>query len=194
MRILGLSGSLRAGSLNTALLRAAAGLMPAGTELEIATIGGIPLYDGDLEAAEGIPTAVTALKDAIAAADGLLLVSPEYNNGIPGAFKNAIDWLSRPATDIGRVFGGRPTGVIGASPGGFGTILAQAAWLPILRTLGAEHWPGGRLMVSRAHTLFDAGGALTDAGAQKQLQGYLAGFAAFVAARRGLTPPAASPA
>ena len=87
------------------------------------TLHGIPLYDGDVEAAEGIPAAVAALKEEIVAADGLLLVTPEYNNGIPGVFKNAIDWLSRPAADIGRVFGGRPVAVIGASPGQFGTML-----------------------------------------------------------------------
>jgi len=120
-RVIGLSGSLRSGSYNTALLRAAARLMPEGVTLEVATIHGIPLYDGDVEAAEGIPAPVAALKDQVAAADGLLLATPEYNNSIPGVFKNAIDWLSRPPADIGRVFGGRPVAVIGASPGGFGT-------------------------------------------------------------------------
>jgi chromate reductase, NAD(P)H dehydrogenase (quinone) len=77
-----------------------------------------------VEAAEGIPEPVTALKDVIAAADGLLLVTPEYNNSIPGVFKNAIDWLSRPPADIQRVFGGKPVALTGASPGGFGTILS----------------------------------------------------------------------
>src|SRR5687768_4248786 len=89
-KIFGLSGSLRAGSYNTALLRAAAKVAPAGTEVTVGTIRGVPLYDGDVEAAEGIPATVAALKDAVAAADGLLLVTPEYNNGIPGVFKNAI--------------------------------------------------------------------------------------------------------
>jgi chromate reductase, NAD(P)H dehydrogenase (quinone) len=183
--IVGLSGSLRRGSLNTALLAAATRLMPAGAVLDVATIHGIPLYDGDLEAEQGIPAAVTALKDRIAAAQGLLLVTPEYNNAMPGVFKNAIDWLSRPASDIARVFGGKPVGLIGASPGGFGTILAQDAWLPVLRTLGAQLYTGGRLMVSRAHTLLGPDGALADEGAQQQLRGYLAGFSAFVAARAG---------
>jgi len=92
--IIGISGSLRRGSYNTALLRAAAQLMPNGTQLQIKTIRGIPLYDGDLEAADGIPQPVRELKEAVTAADGLLLVTPEYNNSIPGVFKNAIDWLS----------------------------------------------------------------------------------------------------
>ena len=97
-RILGISGSLRAGSYNTALLRAAHSVAPAGVDLEVATLQGIPLYDGDLEQSDGLPAAVTALKDKIAASDAVLLVTPEYNNGIPGVFKNAIDWLSRPAS------------------------------------------------------------------------------------------------
>lgn len=181
--IIGISGSLRAGSYNTALLRAAALLMPSGVSLEIATIHGIPLYDGDLEAREGIPPPVVALKERIAAADGLLLVTPEYNNGIPGVFKNVIDWLSRPPADIPQVFGNRPIAVVGASPGGFGTILAQNAWLPVLRTLGTRPWYGGRLLVSRAGSVFNAAGDLTDEKIKAQLQQFLHGFSEFVASQ-----------
>jgi len=178
---LGISGSLREKSLNTALLRAAATLMPGNAVLDIATIRGIPLYDGDLEAGEGIPPIVQRLKEKIAAADGLLLVTPEYNNAMPGVFKNAIDWLSRPAADIPKVFGNRPVAVIGASPGGFGTILAQNDWLPVLRTLGTRPWFGGRLMVSRAPKAFNDAGDLTDDALRAQLQEFLRGFAAFAA-------------
>jgi len=188
-RIVGISGSLRQGSYNSALLRAAAALMPAGSALEIATIRGIPLYDGDLESASGIPADVRRLKEAIAGADGLLLATPEYNNSVPGVFKNAIDWLSRPPSDIARVFGGRPVALVGASPGGFGTILSQNAWLPILRTLGAELWTGGRLLVSRAPSVFDQNGALVDAKLGEQLRDYLRGFVEFVEKRRAGTPP-----
>ena len=176
-RIVGLSGSLRRHSFNSGLLRAAAEAMPEGAVLEIGSIAEIPLYDGDIEA-EGIPAPVAALKDKVAAADGLLLVSPEYNNSIPGVFKNAIDWLSRPSSDIARIFRGKPVALIGASPGNFGTILSQAAWLPVLRTLGAEHWAEGRLMVSRAGDMFDGEGNLVDDEVREKLAKYLAGFVA----------------
>src|SRR6476660_5922327 len=131
--LIGISASPRRGSFNSALLRAASELMPKGDRMIIHSIGGIPLYDGDVEAADGIPETVIVLKDAIASSDGLLLVTPEYNNSIPGVFKNAIDWLSRPPADIKRVFRGRPVALLGASPGAFGTILSQSAWLPVLR-------------------------------------------------------------
>lgn len=179
--IVGLCGSLRRGSFNAMLLNAAAELTPAGTTLEIASIRGIPLYDGDEEAAHGIPAPVKELKDKIAAADGLLLVTPEYNNSLPGVFKNAIDWLSRPSSDIKRIFGGKPVALIGASPGNFGTILSQAAWLPVLRTLGADHWAGGRLLVSHAGQAFDPEGNLTDEAMRERLRAHLAGFVAHIA-------------
>jgi chromate reductase len=182
-RLLGISGSLRQGSFNTALLRAAVELAGEGVVLEAAGIHGIPLYDADLEAALGLPEAVVALKEKVVACDGLLLVTPEYNNGIPGPFKNAIDWLSRPNDDIRRVFGDRPVAVIGASPGGFGTILSQNAWLPVLRTLGTRPYFGGRLMLSRAAKAFDAEGALVDEAARENLRNFLEGFVAFCGRR-----------
>lgn len=178
-KVLGISGSLRRGSYNSALLRAATRLMPADATLEVASIRGIPLYDGDVEA-QAIPAVVTQLKEAIVAADGVLLVTPEYNNGIPGVFKNAIDWLSRPSSDIKRVFGARPFALIGASAGGFGTILSQAAWLPVLRTLGTQPWFGARLQVSRAASVFDEAGALKDAAIEEQLKQFVAGYVNFL--------------
>jgi chromate reductase len=182
IRILGISGSLRAGSYNTALLRAAGRSLPGGVSLDIADLHGIPLYDGDLEARDGIPPAVEALKAKVRAADGVLLATPEYNNGIPGVFKNAIDWLSRPVSGIPELFGDRPFAVIGASPGGFGTILAQDAWWPVLRTLRVRVWFGGRLQVSRAGSVFDEAGELADDRVREQLRAFVAGFAAFIRA------------
>lgn len=180
-RILGLSGSLRAASFNTGLLRAAGETLPDGVTLDAHTLHGVPLYDGDAEAATGAPPAVAALKAALAAADGLLLVTPEYNNGIPGVFKNAIDWMSRPPGGTG-LFKGKPVAVIGASPGGFGTMLAQDQWLTVLRTLGTRPWFEGRLMVSRAGSLFAADGTLTDSTTRERLAEFIAGFTAFIRA------------
>jgi NAD(P)H-dependent FMN reductase len=179
-RILGISGSLRAQSYNTMLLRAAQALAGPDITFDTATLHGIPLYDGDVEAHEGLPAAATALKERIVASDGVLLVTPEYNNGIPGVFKNAIDWVSRPSSDIPRVFGDRPFALIGASPGGFGTILSQAAWLPVLRTLGTRYWSGGRLMLSRASHAFDENGALRDEATRKQLADFVNNYAAWI--------------
>ncbi|HET9579236.1 MAG TPA: NADPH-dependent FMN reductase [Usitatibacter sp.] len=182
--LIGISGSTRRASLNGALLRAAAAAMPQDAELRIESIAQIPLYNGDEEAAHGIPQPVQRLKDAIAGADGLLLVTPEYNNSVPGVAKNAIDWLSRPPADIARVFSGKPVAIAGASPGGFGTILSQNAWLPVFKTLGADLWSGGRLLVSRAGNVFDETGAVKDAATQEGIRKFMAGFVAYARARR----------
>ncbi|HEX6361890.1 MAG TPA: NADPH-dependent FMN reductase [Albitalea sp.] len=180
LTLVGLSGSLRRDSYNTALLRAAAASMPAGATLRIETPAGIPLYDAD-EEARAFPARVSALKDLVAAADGLMLATPEYNNSVPGVAKNVIDWLSRPNADIARVFGGKPVAILGASPGGLGTVLAQNAWLPVFRTLGASVWTGGRLLVSRAGSVFDAQGEIVDAAARENLRKFVEGFVAHVA-------------
>jgi chromate reductase, NAD(P)H dehydrogenase (quinone) len=170
--IIGLSGSLRKGSYNTALLHAAAAMMPEGVAITVKTIHGIPLFNQDVESAEGIPEVVSTLKESIAAADGLLLSTPEYNN--------AIDWLSRPPADIKRVFGGKPVALMGATLGGFGTVLGQIAWLPPLRTLGTNPWFGGRLVVPDADEVFDSSGQLINAPVKEQLQKFVDGFIKFV--------------
>jgi chromate reductase len=182
MKIIALSGALRRASYNTALLRAAVALAPEGVTIELRTLHGIPLYDGDVEA-QGIPEAVTKLREEIRAADALLISTPEYNNAIPGVLKNGLDWLSRPSGEGARLFGGKPTGLIGATPGGFGTVQSQDALLSVLRAFGNDFWMGGRLMVSRAGTVFDADGTLVDDKVRAQLQQFVQGFVAFVQAR-----------
>ncbi len=178
--IVGISGSLRRHSFNAGLLRAAAEAVPEGCTLAIESIKGIPLYDGDVEAAEGIPAVVSDLKERIASADGLLMVTPENNNSIPGVFKNAIDWLTRPPEDRRRIFGNLPLGLMGATPGNFGTAFSQYAWLPVMRVLGAQVWSGRLMWIGGAMSKFDEEGNLVDDGVKKQLTKYLSDFADFV--------------
>lgn len=178
--LIGLSGSLRTGSLNSALLAAATELAPSGLKVEIATIRGIPLYDGDVEEKEGIPEAVAELKDRIAGARGLLLATPEYNASIPGVLKNAIDWMSRPSKDIPRVFGGKPIGVIGATPGPGGTRLSQTAWLPIFRLLNMRPFFGKSVFLNGAGQAFDAQGQLADEKLREVVKQFMSGLAEFV--------------
>jgi NAD(P)H-dependent FMN reductase len=181
--IIGLCGSLRRGSLNLGLLHAAVEEAPHGTSIEIESIREIPLYDGDVEAERGVPPAVARLKDRIAGADGVLIATPEYNNSMPGVLKNAIDWLSRPSADIPRVFRGRPVALVGATPGAGGTALAQAAWLPVFRTLGMRPWFEGRVLVSGAGKVFDGDGRVTDAATRDRIREFVHGFVAFVEAQ-----------
>lgn len=185
--ILGISGSLRKASLNSALLRAASERVPSGTTLEIGSIREFPLYDGDVEASEGLPAAVVHLKERIVAADALLLVTPEYNNSIPGVFKNAIDWLSRPPKDIGRVFGGRPVALIGATPGGGGTRLAQTAFLPVFRVLGLVPFYGKSLFVADAGSVLGSE-TLTDPALSRRIAEYMSAFSQFIEGFRANHP------
>ena len=178
--IVGISGSLRRHSFNAGLLRAAAEATPEGCRLIIKKIDGVPLYNADVEEAEGIPAVVEDIKNHIADADALLLVTPENNNSIPGVFKNALDWLSRPPEDRKRVFSDRPVGIMGVTPGSFGTAFSQYAWLPVLRVLGTHVWSGRLMWVSGAMGKFDPEGNLTDEGVKKQLVKYMHGFSEFV--------------
>ena len=178
--IVGISGSLRGSSFNAGLLRAASEAAPQGCEVNIASIKEIPLYNGDVEEHDGIPESVSDLKERIVAADGLLMVTPEYNNSIPGVFKNTIDWLSRPPEDRFRVFKNLPVGLIGATPGTFGTAFSQYAWQPTLRVLGTQVWAGKLMWVSGAMDKFDDEGNLTDDRARQQLVSYMNGFVEFI--------------
>ena len=187
MRIIGISGSLRKKSLNTALLQAAAGLAPSDVKIEIHSIRDIPLYDGDVEA-QGTPETVEKLKDVLRGADGLLIATPEYNHAMPGVLKNTIDWLSR-RIDDGKpmVFPGLPVGIMGASPGGLGTALSQASWLEVFRVMGADLFTGSTLTLGRAMTLFDDAGAIGDEKTRARVEKYLGQFAAFVSQQRVTT-------
>jgi chromate reductase len=135
MRILGLSGSLRKDSHNTRLLRGAGALLPSGAELVVFDgLAAVPYYSEDDELPT--PAAVAELASAVAAADGVLIATPEYNGSVPGHLKNALDWISRPAA--GAPLRGRPAAVIGASTGLFGAVWAQAELRKVLSTMGAR--------------------------------------------------------
>jgi chromate reductase len=135
MRVLGISGSLREGSHNTRLLRAAADLLPPGAELRIFDgLGEVPPFNEDEERKP--PPGVVALKEAIAGADAVLVSTPEYNHSIPGVLKNALDWVSRPMAE--NPMRGKPALVIGASTGMFGAVWAQAETRKVLGALGAR--------------------------------------------------------
>ena len=177
LQILGIAGSLRDGSLNKALLRAAVGLAPAGMAIEIFDLAPVPLYNGDVEAA-GDPPSVAAMKQAIAVADGVLMATPEYNHGVPGVMKNAIDWASRPPRSA--PLGGKPVGLIGASPGQTGTARGQSQLRQAFEFTNSYCMPQPELLVFRAHEKFDADGRLTDAATAEYLQRYLAAFGDWV--------------
>lgn len=178
--ILTLVGSARSRSYNLHLALAAAELMPDHVGLTIETVSGVPLYDGDVEETSGVPARVKALKGRLVEADGLLIATPEYNRSIPGTLKNAIDWMSRPPSDIPRVFGGKPVAMMGVTPGSAGTRLAQRALLPVLHTLGAQPWFGGTIYFANAAQLFDDELRLTDDDTRARLREHLAGFVDFV--------------
>ena len=170
MLILGISGSLRAGSHNTALLRAAGELLPAGVELELfQELEAVPPYNQDRDH-DAPPAAAARLREAIAAADVVLFATPEYNGSIPGVLKNAIDWASRPARE-GALWG-KTAGVIGASTGAYGALWAQAELRKALGVAGARVL-GSDLPVARAHEAFDDAGRLLDAAVAGRLERHL---------------------
>jgi chromate reductase, NAD(P)H dehydrogenase (quinone) len=177
VRILALGGSLRAASLNRALLREAAALAPELDLSRVGLAGSLPLFNQDIVDGDGFPPEATELKDALRTADGLLIATPEYNWGIPGFLKNAVDWASRPASDIPHVFGDLPVALIGAG-GGAGTRVAQSAWLPVFRYLRMRPWSGDTLYLDRARQRFDEHDRLADEAARDQLTAVVGGFAA----------------
>ena len=166
MKVLGISGSLRADSHNTKLLRAAARELPPGVEFEILDgLRDVPAYDEDIDA-DPQPAAVQRLREALRSADALLFATPEYNSSVPGALKNALDWVSRPLVSNPLRF--VPAAVVGASTGAFGAVWAQAELRKVLGAMGARVVEGD-VALGYAHQKFDDDGNLTDEDAREQL-------------------------
>jgi chromate reductase, NAD(P)H dehydrogenase (quinone) len=170
MRILAVSGSLREGSYNTSLLRAALEAAPEGVEVELwEGIGELPLYDEDLEASD-VPESARRLREDWGAADAILFSTPEYNGSVPGGLKNAVDWASRPRLEA--VLRNKPVAVVGASTGQFGALWAQQDLKRILGMAGARV-VGTEIPVPRAEERFDAQGRLLDGEVFEQLRLHL---------------------
>jgi chromate reductase, NAD(P)H dehydrogenase (quinone) len=189
-RVVGFAGSLRRGSFNRALLRAAEELAPAGMALELIEIGDLPFYNADVEA-QGDPPAVAAFKDALSGADGLLIAAPEYNDGIPGVLTNAIDWGSRlPGRSP---LAGRPVALAGASPSQVGTARGQLHLRQLLGHALARVLPPPELLVASAHTRFDADLRLTHGPTRRVLAELLERFALWIGRERAAEHAAVRP-
>lgn len=181
LRVLGISGSLRKGSFNTAVLRAAVELAPEGMTIETADIRAIPAYDEDVRTA-GLPDAVKKLREAIAGADALLIVTPEYNYSIPGVLKNAIDWASRPPN---QPFAGKPLAIMGASGGLGGTMRAQYHLRQVAVFLDMHPLNKPEVFVRSAQEKVDASGTLTDEATRKVIGEQLVALAAWTRRLKG---------
>jgi chromate reductase len=177
-QVVGIVGSLRVGSYNRALLRAAIELQPACLEVVEAPIGEIPLFNQDVEDA-GLPPAVCALREAITQCDGVLIFCPEYNSGIPGVLKNALDWASRSHEGV-RVLLEKPVAIVGASPGGYGTTRSQLAMRALLPVLGMRLMPKPDVAISRVGTLVDENNNLLDEKARESIQNHLLAFGKWI--------------
>jgi chromate reductase, NAD(P)H dehydrogenase (quinone) len=176
-KILGIAGSLRAKSYNRALLAHAAKTAPPGMTIEIFDLKPVPMFDQDVEA-KGYPEPVARLHASVAAADGVLLCTPEYNSGIPGVLKNALDWMSRPP---GKASAERkPVAVMGTSPGGGGTGRVQIVLAPVLQGMAMHQLVGATVAIPNASAAFDSEGNLTDARAQAAVAKCLEAFAAWI--------------
>jgi chromate reductase, NAD(P)H dehydrogenase (quinone) len=180
-RIVAFAGSLRRGSFNRALLRAAQELAPDGMEIELVEIGGLPFYNADVEA-QGDPPSVATYKAALGDADGVLIATPEYNDGIPGVLTNAIDWGSRLP---GRApFSAKPVALMGASPSRIGTARAQVHLRQLLSHVHARILPPPELLIASAHQHFDKSLRLTDDSTRDVLTKLLQRFGRWIARER----------
>lgn len=175
-KLLAISGSLRADSINTALLRAFKEHAPEGVEIEFADIGALPLFNQELESP--FLEAATVLKEQIRAADGILIATPEYNRSIPGVLKNAIDWTSRPYGDS--AWKQKPVFVMGASVGPIAAALAQYDVKKVMLYLDAFVMGQPEFYLGSATGKFDAQGVLTDETTQEHIVGGIAAFTTFI--------------
>lgn len=178
MRILGIAGSLRRRSYNRLLIRTAQELVPPGVEFVVHDLEPIPLYNGDLEVGEG-PAPVVAFKQAISSAQGLLIATPEYNFGIPGVLKNALDWASRPMGG-NSALANKPVAIVGASPGAVGTARAQGQLKQVLVGCQMLLLPRGEFLAGGAMQKFDGQGRLTDDGTRDRLTKLLTEFVTWI--------------
>lgn len=180
MKLLGVSGSLREASFNSALLRAAQDLAPEGVEIEIFRLHDLPLFNQDIEDL-GDPEPVARWKQAIRDADGVLFACPEYNGGVTGVLKNAVDWASRgePVSLKGKL-----CCIVGASPGATGTVRAQDALRQNLRRAGTDVAPLGEVLVFQAHTKI-VDGQLADERTRAAFQRHLTAYVEALGAKLG---------
>ena len=183
VRVLGFAGSLRKASYNRGLLAAAQDLAPPTLAITIFDLIDVPLYNADVEA-RGDPPAVRDLKAAIAAADGVLIATPEYNHGVPAVTKNAVDWTSRPPK--GAALDQKPVGIIGASPGMTGSARGQSQLRQAFEFTNSYCMPQPELLVFRATEKFDPAGVLIDETTRTYLGRYLVAFEAWIRRFRGL--------
>jgi chromate reductase len=177
VQVVAVAGSLRRSSYNQALLRVAQQLAPAEMQIVIHDLSEIPLFNEDVERA-GIPSAVASLREAVVEADGFLVATPEYNHGVPGVMKNAFDWLSRPPGKS--VLDGKPSAIMGASPGITGTARAQSQLRQSFVFTNTPVLPQPEVLVGWAHEKFDAAGRLTDDATRKFLVLFLQEFAKWI--------------
>ena len=176
MRILAVPGSLRSGSYNTGLARAAVELAPDGVEVELYEgLGALPPYDADADGEAAVPASVRDLRRRLAAADAVLFVTPEYNGSVPGVLKNAVDWASRPRGDA--ALAGKTVAVAGATTGQYGALWAQQDLRRVLGIAGARVVEGD-LPVARAQHAFDDEGRLTDTSVADRLREHLGALVA----------------
>ena len=180
LKILAIPGSLRARSLNRAALLTAQALAPAKVSIELASLADIPLYNGDLDV-DGGPAPVRAFKRAIVEADGLLIATPEYNYGVPGVLKNAIDWASRPAYPS--PLAGKPVAMIGVAAGGVGGARALAHLKLVMLGVLSEVFPYPETLIGAAHKKFDDELRLTDEPTRAHLERLVAAYGDWLARR-----------